>query len=190
MGGCYRFNEQITSTVESRFGIANKLADGYSLVAMGNSWLPIMRLLKAMRLSSHLSVNMIEPLIPLLLSATFVHPSFIQIQGLYVVNTLSHLAHEDAMGESALFIKLYGLLMALKSRDINQFLNAIGNMDNAINSPAWICDAIQNLYLHQLMRFTSNRRANVLFANIVNFLTSNVKCGGGTGEVCLKLRRN
>ena len=33
----------------------------------------------------------------------------------------SHPAHEDPMGESALFTQLYGLLMALKSRDIHQF---------------------------------------------------------------------
>lgn len=85
--------------------------------------------------------------------------------------------HEDAMGKSAVFTKLYGLLMALKTRDMNQFLNAMGNMDNAINSPVWICDGVQNLYLHQLMRFTSNPGANGLFTNIVNFLSSNVKCG-------------
>jgi hypothetical protein len=29
--------------------------------------------------------------------------------------------------------------MALKARDVNQFLNAMGNMNNAINSPAWSC---------------------------------------------------
>jgi hypothetical protein len=102
----------------------------------------------------------------------------------------SHPAHEDAIGQSAIFTKLYGLLMALKTRDMNRFLNAMGNMNNAINSPAWICDGVKNLYLHQLMRFTSNPGANGLFTNIVNFLSNNVKCGGGTGEGCLKVRRN
>ncbi|CAD6222281.1 unnamed protein product [Miscanthus lutarioriparius] len=63
-------------------------------------------------------------------------------------------------------------------------------MDNAINSPAWICDGVKNLYLHQLMRFTSNPGANGLFTNIVNFLSNNVNCGRGTGEGCLKVRCN